>query len=683
MGDILRVVTLDVGGRPSTIVDLNDFSSYTNVRGTFTITPPPKQPVLASAERRYAGSWQKGETHDNGQVSWQSLVKGDTADQCISACSTLITLLERTDGDLLLEWLPDGASVDRRSLYEIRGTGTWKPTYEWVMFAGNQTMVFDVAIPIGPVARGLPMAMLDPFDVDTRGDYSYDAGSSAGEQITGGVLLGAGTLTTERRAIHTARGYDYVDSRQAIKVTPGTTITGFKGGLVIKRISATTYLEGYVDDDGVNSRVRLDKIIAGARTNLATTNLAARIRAATAFWLTTTVTGNDVLVEHFTASPGPLTAATTIAGARAFTLRTTDATTFGAGIVGGYGRVWVPQHASASLDDEYATPHFSGSRTLPALVQFATTIPGDAPAAADITITHSGGASAPIWALLAWSKRPGSGLAGAPWGILEAEAATNLAGWAVTADATARGGSMLKDAAASYLVTYAASWAIDPSLLEPDDFENEVSVEVWGRLMLESTTISPKFTLSLRPEDGLNFGSARQSDEWGQAGRVRVAPSSGRGVYRFARLGTVHLRVDRRRPRSWLLWLDASVGLGTSGAFGIDYLVVVPSRQRACSPTGVANDSGYPDFISSTSQTSKTIYSDLSASVAIPPKWGHPDHGLAGELIELPPGQLDALCKLSSLVPDDPTASGNTEQRDHTGAIEMNVTPRWHLLRSR
>jgi len=682
MSDLLRAVTFDVGGRPQLVVDLNDMVDYGLVGDSFALQPATEQRVMASGERAYAGSRQTGRTHENAVYSWQHLVRGATVDEVLANVTALVSLLERVPaGDLFIESRLDGATY--ATYREVRATGIWQPTYSWHQLSGARSMVVSAQIQVDPLARALRMDVYEDFATDTRDEYTYDAGIASSEQVSGGVLLGAGTLTTERRAIHTARGYDIVYNRQSVKATPGTTITAFKAGRVIKRISATTYLEGYVDDTGTVSRVRLDKVVAGVRANLASTDLAARVVAGRPFWVRTTILGNAVTVEHFTTAPGPLTVATTIAGTRTQTLAGGDATQFGAGVIGGYGRVWIPQHAAASLDEEYATPHWSGTLTTPAVVQWGTPIPGDAPALCDATVTHSGGSANPIWALLGWTRRPGTGLAPAPFGILEAETAGNVSGWSVVgSDATMRGSSSLKDTAASASDVYAASWELDPSLLLADDFDREVSIEVWADVVLSSTLISPTLTLSLRPEDGLSFGAARPTDEWGQAGKVLTVPSSGSAVKRFVRLGTLHLLVDPLRPRKWLLWLAGAVGAGSFGNFGIDYLVLVLSRQRACSRSGVADDSGYPDFLSTTAEVSKTIRSDLSALIAAPGKWGHPDHGLGGQLLELPPGNVDTLLKLSSLVPDDPTVSSASEQLSHTAGIALSVTPRYYAFRT-
>lgn len=684
MSDLLRAVTFDVGGRPQVVVDLNDMVDYALIEDTFALQAPSKQQVMASSERRYGGSRQTGETHENAVYAWQHLVRGTTVDDVLGNVTALLAPLERVPaGDLFIESRLDGAT--HATYREVRATGVWQLTHSWAQLNGARSMVVAVQIQVEPLARALRMDVYDDFASDTRDEYTYDAGIAASEQVIGGVLLGAGTLTTERRAIHTARGYDIIDNRQAVKVTPGTTITGFKAGRVIKRISATTYLEGYVDDTGTVSRVRLDKVIAGVRTNLATTDLAARITAGRPFWLRTTILGNAVTVEHFAGpnAPGPLTAATTIAGTRTQTLAGADATQFGAGVIGGYGRVWIPQHASASLDEEYATPHWSGTLTTPAVAQWGTPIPGDAPALCDATITHSGGSAPPIWALLGWTRRPGTGLAQAPFGILEAEAAGNLSGWSVTANVgQARGDSELADTNAASSDVYTASWLIDPSVLVADDFARDVSIEVWARVVMNATVISPTLTLSVRPEDGLTFGAARYTDEWGRTGKVLTVPTS--GGWRFVRLGTLSMLVDRARPRKWLLWLDGSVGAGSSGVFGLDYLLLTPVRQRASSRSGVVDDAGYPDFLSTTSEASKTIRSDLSALIAAPGKWGHPDHGLGGQLLEFPAGDLDTVVKLSSQVPDnpDPAATSANEQLTHTAGIGLSVTPRYYAFRT-
>ncbi|MGH2878956.1 MAG: hypothetical protein ACRDK4_05030 [Solirubrobacteraceae bacterium] len=676
--ELLRYVTLDVGGRPSVVLDLNDMTLLTMARDSFQVTPGSKQPITSASGRRYGGERQVGETTANGKVSWRVLVAGATADECISLVEKLLAQVEGNPLGLWLEWRPDGAS--QSALYEVRGTAEWGCLYKWVEFAGAQVMPFDIQIPVAPLAYGLPMDITDSFTVDTRSDYTYDSGASSDEAVKGGVLEAVANVATEKRAIHTARGYLYGDNQQTVKATPGATITGWKSGCVVKRVSTTTYLEAYIDDNGTNSRLRIDKIVAGVRTNLTTTNLIARVKAGVSFWVRGRIEGNLVVAEYFESAPKPMGAHD---NEQSYTLKAgVEIETFGAGVRGAPGRVWVPQTVGATLDDYTVEQYVYRNKTLPSTLALSGNIPGDAPAKADVTITHSGGAAAPISALLGWVSKPPAGLASAPFGILEAETAGNLSGWSVAAKGTARGGSMLEDAAALSTDVYTASWAVDPSLMVPDAFSGEVAIEVWARVMLAATIITPSLTLSTRPEDGLSYGSARYTDEWGSVGKLLVRPASGTGIWRMTRLGTLRMLVDPLRPRKWLVWLGGAVGADTSGAWGVDYLCLVAGAQRACSPSSKANDSTYPTFIGSTAETSKTVKSDLSALVSLPPKYGHPDHGLGGQLLELPPGEVEMLAKLSSLVADDPTSNATTEQLSHAATVHVAVTPRWYLMRS-
>lgn len=679
--ELLRYVTLDVGGRPSVVLDLNDMTVLAIARESFKATPASKSRLMSAAERRYGGSRQVGEITDNGMVSWSTLVAGTTADTCIATLEGLLAQAEANPLPLLLEWRPDGAS--QSAYYDVRGTADWTSNYEWAQFAGAQSLIVEIAVPVAPLARGLPYDIFDGFDVDTRSDYTYDSGTAAQELVGNGLLGALSSPTVEKRAAHTARGYQYADSQQTIKGYCFTEAINFKLGVLIKRSSAATYLEAYVDDTGLESRLRIDKVIGGVRTNVATINLVARITPGTGnfFWVRGRIEGNTVTAEYFATANTP-TPMGTPTQTVSYTLAVgEERTNFGAGVEGSPGRVWVPRTTFAAIMEYTVEPYSYRNQTLPETLVLGGTTPGDAPATADITVTPSGGAAAPLWGLLGWGRKPTVGLAEAPFGIIEAQTASNRSGWASEAVATARGGKMLRDTAALVSDVYTASWTVDPATLLAEDFTAEIAVEVWARVLIAPTIVTPTLTLSTRPEDGLSYGSARYTDEWGNIGRLLTVPTGG-SEWRFTRLGTLRMLVDPLRPRKWLLWLAGTVGAGTSGQWGVDYLILVPGGSRACSPSGKPNDAGYPPFVSSTGETSKTIKNDLSALVAKPPQFGHPDHGLGGQLLELPPGESQLLVKLSSLVPDDPTANTTSEQLAHTATVHVAVTPRWQLVRS-
>jgi hypothetical protein len=324
------------------------------------------------------------------------------------------------------------------------------------------------------------------------------------------------------------------------------------------------------------------------------------------------------------------------------------------------------------------------STALPSVVSLGTAIPGDAPALADVTLRTSTAGAAPIWALIGWTQRPGSPLSGsvAPFGVIEAETATGLSTWAsFTGDATYGGGAGIR-ATTSGFGTASASWVVDPSVMVSDDFSaGQIDVEAWARVALDAGVVSPKLTLSLEPNAGTAFGLPVYSAEYGSAGKVLTRPSSGT-AFRPTRLGTLSMPVDAYSPLKWNVKVAGSWAVGSTGVFGLDRLLMVPARARALSPTGKPNDASYPAFISTTADTSKTIRGrDLSGRVASAAGNSGRDSGLGGSPIELPPGNVDLLLKLSSLVPDDPSSDSTTEQLSHTVTGQVLVWPRYWLAR--
>jgi hypothetical protein len=348
---------------------------------------------------------------------------------------------------------------------------------------------------------------------------------------------------------------------------------------------------------------------------------------------------------------------------------------------------WVPRYQTLTFSQRQAIavtltfPVAPLGSVWPAVVQLPSPVLGSAPALCDVQVATSGGAAAPVWALIGWTPRPSAPLAGsvAPFGVIEAETAGDLSGWAVAASASARGGQSLSHNT-SGAVTLTGSWLIDPSTMTPDGFSDEIDVEVWVRVWVDSTVVSPRLTLSLRSEDGTSFGGERFTAEYGSAGKSLVKPSTG-GGWRTARLGTISMPVDKVTPRRWKAWLTGTAAAGSSGFFSLDYLLMVPARGRALSPTHKANDSSYPKFIGSTAATKKTVRSDLTAVVASGSSNPVRDQGLGGSLLEIPTGAVDFLVKLSSRVPDDPTSDTTTDQLAHTADLRFDVTPRYFLAR--
>lgn len=519
-------------------------------------------------------------------------------------------------------------------------------------------------------------------------DYgsAFDSGAANSVAIAGGVMTVTGGVSTEKRARNISRGYKWLEVQDTRKFTPGPTITGFKGGVTLRDDGAGNRIEVYVDDNGTNSRLRIDVILASVVTNRASVNLAARIVNGTPLWVRGRIEGNQVYAEHFTSAPASLSVAAP----------TTEAPAGGAGYTlvdpterrsaGWTGFTWIPKDLAATMDEFESRPYTKKPATVPARFLWNDEIPGTEDALVDLSVAAVNAGSAPIWALYAWGAYMGQALlagAGAPMDVINASAAgvTGLSGWAATADANYRSGNGLKVTTAG-VGTATAEWLIDPSISVPDDFtQGEVDIEVWARVEMASTLVTPKLTLSVRP-DNAGFGATRWSNEYGSTGKLLTKPSSGT-QFRPVRLGTVTAYIDTKTPSRWRVHLDGAWAAGSSGTFGVDQLVFVALNKRAASPTGRPNDAAFPKFIGSTSATVKTIRSDGSAEVAVPGSNPFPDVVGWGRGIEVTSGgvALFTILWLSNLVPDDPTADATTEQKTWSAAQHLAVWPRSEFVR--
>ena len=333
--------------------------------------------------------------------------------------------------------------------------------------------------------------------------------------------------------------------------------------------------------------------------------------------------------------------------------------------------------------------------TYPATATVSSLTPGTAPGLLDLQFNTS---TVTNWMLASWSTvgTPQSGTV-APFGYLPL---TNSAGTAYATGVTVSGTSFAYAADAATLVggkvrvaspaatTYTASVDIDPSTLKRDSFNsNDVSLEVWARMKVASDHV-PTTVTSLASASGTLFGDARYTAEYGTAGKLLTKPATGSGWY-FYRLGTVPAYVDpTSSPAAWRLSVATTFSASSSNEFAIDYICVVPARQRALSPTAKTPNSSYPSFIPASTGTAKIVRADLTG-------WAKsnggtndfsstgyfPDAGLGGQLLEIPAtSSFGLFLKPSAAVPDDP-ASTNTDTISQSIAVSGWYTPRYYLAR--
>jgi hypothetical protein len=685
MADRRRIITLSPGGRPILDIDLETAPTYQAIADTFDYQPGQANTQTSREPGRYGGALTVGEQADNGVVSWKALVQGATPDLAAANIEALLASGSRTSRERLLEWRPDGVTYS--SYFRVAGPIAWKSTYKWAQFAGVPSMVVDVSVPVRPLVLWDRMTITDPFDVDSRSDYTFDAATSADVAIGSGVMspvVGA-ALSAERRARHTIRGYQLLEGQATRKYTPGSTITSFKGGVTLRGSAPDSYVDVYVDDNGTNSRLRIDVVIAGVRTNRASVNLGSRISNGTAFWVRGRIENGVVFAEHFTSAPTPTGTPTTVspAGGAGYTLVGGDAPL---NTTAGYaGWSWVPQHASATADDFALQPYTRRNQDLPQLVSWADAIPGQAPALVDMGISNASGASySAAFALIAWARRSGSPAGGyvSPFAILEGEAATTLVNWASSAQAGARGGNDVRATLSSSPNFASATWKIDASPLEADDFaDSTIDMEIFARVLIASTiTAGIDVVASVIPDTvaSLDEGAVvAYSHEFGSAGAHVPAPSSGTKYY-LVRLGVI--TIDQTSKLK--LRIQANNPALQTGVVGLDYALMVPAMRRAASPTAIDGLSGgYPYFGAGVDPVTKTIRTDLSGRITDSAGNTFRHRGLGGSLITLTPGANDTLVKLSESIPNDPSHVLDETAISYTATVSMDVTPRSNMLR--
>lgn len=263
------------------------------------------------------------------------------------------------------------------------------------------------------------MHVEERWETDTiaAGDWT-SVGASSGVAVTGGALVASGgTYGAERAFLRAAEGYTYEDLQPEIDFSPGATLANFKAQVYVKYIDANNYLVAYVDDTGAQSRLRLDKVVAGVPTNLVNEALANRVAAANRHVLRARVVRNAVYVEYFRRTIGtikpkvPGQLETPTADLTPYVLTAAEAALFGAEVAGEWGFGFTPIDATAKVHRVIMNPSQLGGPTVgvvssPALLSVGPTIPGDAPAEVGAEFTNFDAAAvSSSWILAAaWEK---------------------------------------------------------------------------------------------------------------------------------------------------------------------------------------------------------------------------------------------------------------------------------------
>jgi virginiamycin B lyase len=717
----LEIVQLNAANEVEVLLNLNDEVSFFPKAESFKVIPGVKQQVIAEDQRRWGGGRQVAETTELGAIEWVTAVAGTSEQACLEKVEILLAQLEGNPYRAYVLWQPPGAS--HPTLYEMRGTGVWTPEYEERQYSGATFIPFLVHIPVAPLALGLPVKVYEKGGLTLPAVLSLEAIPGDAPALTE-VTVETGTEpTTILSGLAAVQGvaidgtYVYYADGKAIgraKLTGAEPNNAFlpltaepyyiavnashiywsnPAGNTIGRatISGGTVEESFITGASAPSGIALDSTyvyygnsgtatigratLAGGSVNQsfitgAGSPLGVAVNASNVFWANSAV---DAIGRAVIAGG---------AGEGAWLALSTGVFPEGMAVLGQFvywSSVVTQAIGRVSLTGTEESPlYITGARSPVSLAVSSTFAYWSNQETG--TVSRVALSEPSIWALLGWAAAPASGLAPAPFGLLSASASTAVgSGWSSYGTVT---GALNGKARHGTGTRAGAYWEVDPATMVPDSFRGEIAVEVWARILSKALVGPVNLTLSAQPQDGAAYGAPRYTDEWGSGGRPFV-PAVGEGSawpWRLTRLGTLHLLVNPLAPRIWKLWLEGTCA--SVGEWGVDYLLVVPVLQRACSPSSKEDTAAYPRFIANIGPTVKTVKSNLSALIAKPGKNGHPDSGLGGQLMTLPAGSTQLLVKLSSGVPDSPAVSAAVEQASYSAAVTVTVTPRFFLART-
>lgn len=318
-----------------------------------------------------------------------------------SQLAECLELVRRYGGRLTVRHTNQGYRHHFRVLAGTASSGSWSNSAERGKLTAGLTFV------CAPYVDGDSMGIDDQFTTNTIADYTADSGSLANVTITGGQLKSTATGTVHA-IIHTATGHLYGDAQAMVRVVPAV-IANHRGGGIVKRISANSYLCAYVQDDGAASTLRIDRVAAGVATNLASTALT-RITAGQAYHVACRLEGNTIHAEYWApGTPPNLAAAATTA-----TSATMSGTpTYMEGTTGQCGLYLRPANAADAVEVLQVTPYtyrganLGGPITLPGHIRLDGAIPGDAPATCTVDVgVVPESTDTTAFGMVGWARRP-------------------------------------------------------------------------------------------------------------------------------------------------------------------------------------------------------------------------------------------------------------------------------------
>jgi hypothetical protein len=163
MPDATRIVEFhESSNQPLLVLDLETFDGrigrYYREADTFTYTPPSSNARMAAQPGPRGGQRMVGASYENGSVSASFRVGALNPEDAIDAANDLVATIDNylsSSRQRYLEWRPVGAK--RSTFFEVRGAGTWAPTWSARRFEQNYTLSIQATWPVAPYALDLPL----------------------------------------------------------------------------------------------------------------------------------------------------------------------------------------------------------------------------------------------------------------------------------------------------------------------------------------------------------------------------------------------------------------------------------------------------------------------------------------------------------------------------------------------
>jgi hypothetical protein len=320
----------------------------------------------------------------------------------VSDLANIVELMRRYGGRVTVT---TNTSPYRQHLRVFSSTAQlqdWRNRAEW-----GGRVEFALTFIAAPYVEGDPMgAFIDLGNSQPATDWTFDSGSASNIVLSSSGEWQPANASINVRAMWTAYGYEYGDVRCLLTVVPGSTITNLVAGVVLKRVSANTFLVCYVDDTGSVSRIRIDRVVSGATTNLASSNLATRISTGKPFRVAGSIEGNIVRANVFQGFIALADFDRAPDASISAVLSGSDVAVFGHNVTGRVGVTWKPQATNCFIDDFSVQPFWYDVGAPVADIVMRGDIPGDAPATAQIEVVANVGSATPKRAVIGFARSP-------------------------------------------------------------------------------------------------------------------------------------------------------------------------------------------------------------------------------------------------------------------------------------